>query len=100
MFNFSGYVVGHAWMTFHDMGDMAMAAAALVKVEALTIATGEIVGTSTPIEIANLMNCSKSFSTDERRILMLRRIAGKLRLPLIYLHTCSLNFQTCIFVQT
>jgi hypothetical protein len=47
---------------------------AFIKVEALTLATGPTVGISQPIDIANLMSASKSFSTDERRIMLLRRI--------------------------
>ena len=74
MFHFSGYVVGHAWMTFHDMGDMAMAAAALVKVEALTLLASPTVGILLPLEIAELMSCSRVFTPAERRIMLLRRI--------------------------
>jgi hypothetical protein len=48
--------------------------AALIKVEALALATGETIGISATGDRIELLSSSKSFSTDARRIAILRRI--------------------------
>ena len=48
--------------------------AALIKVEALALATGETIGISAPTDRIELLSSSKIFSTDARRIAILRRI--------------------------
>ena len=53
---------------------MAMAAAALIKIEALLLATSKTVGLAEIEEVAILMTCSRVYGTEERRIAILRGI--------------------------
>ena len=57
---------------------MAMAAAALIKIEALNVVASPIVGIMMPDEIKVLHWCSKAFMTSERRILLLLVIVPRL----------------------
>ena len=51
-----------------------MAAAALIKIEALLLATSNTVGLAEIEEVAMLMTCSRAYVTEERRVAILRRI--------------------------